>query len=92
MGRHLNRFPRKDKLSFILPTSLPVWKLLKGTRPGLKFIETLTQEETHSRITEGHVLVVSGFWENAYIRTGVNLKFIQACGAGYNQFGLNTGH
>ncbi|MBB55076.1 MAG: hydroxyacid dehydrogenase [Magnetovibrio sp.] len=87
----LNRFPGKDEVivHFAHPAYL-FGSCLKARDLGLNFIETRTQEETHARITEGHVLVVSGFWENAYIRTGINLKFIQACGAGYNQFDLDA--
>ena len=63
---------------------------LESRDPRLNFIETRTHQETSARINEGHVLVVTGLWQNAYIETGVNLKFIQACGAGYNQFDLDA--
>ena len=56
----------------------------------LNFIETRTQEETSARIGEGNVLVITGFWDNAYIEKGANLRFIQACGAGYNQFDIDA--
>ena len=87
----MNEFPKKDEV--IVHFAHPAYQFgscLKSRDPRLNFIETRTHQETSSRINEGHVLVVTGLWQNAYIETGVNLKFIQACGAGYNQFDLDA--
>ena len=87
----MNGFPTKDELIVhFAHSAYQFGACLEVRGTGLKFIETRTLEETSTRIGEGHVLVVTGFWNNAYIETGVNLKFIQACGAGYNQFDLDA--
>jgi phosphoglycerate dehydrogenase-like enzyme len=62
---------------------------LKGRGIDLNTFQTWTREDTAKRIGEGHVMVVTGFWNNGYIEAGSNLGFIQACGAGYNQFDLD---
>jgi len=85
----LNGFPTKDELIVhFAHSAYQFGACLEERGTGLKYIETRTLEETSARIGEGHVLVVTGFWNNAYIETGVKLKFIQACGAGYDQFDL----
>ena len=87
----MNGFPKKDEV--IVHFAHPAYQFgscLESRDPRLNFIETRTHQETSARINEGHVLVVTGLWQNAYIETGVNLKFIQACGAGYNQFDLDA--
>ena len=87
----MNGFPKPDEV--VVHFAHPAYQFgscLKSRDPRLNFIETRTHQETSSRINEGHVLVVTGLWQNAYIETGVNLKFIQACGAGYNQFDLDA--
>lgn len=54
--------------------------------PDVAHFQTWTKDETLSRIGEGDVLVVSGFWDNAFLDRAVNLKFIQVCAAGFDQF------
>lgn len=53
---------------------------------GIDHFQTWTPEETQRRIGEGHVLVVSGFWRNGLLDEAANMRFIQVCGAGYDQF------
>ena len=87
----MNEFPKEDEV--IVHFAHPAYQFgscLESRDPRLNFIETRTRQETSARINEGHVLVVTGLLQNAYIETGVNLKFIQACGAGYNQFDLDA--
>ena len=87
----MNGFPKKDDV--IVHFAHPAYQFgscLESRDPRVNFIETRTHQETSARINEGHVLVVTGLWQNVYIETGVNLKFIQACGAGYNQFDLDA--
>ena len=87
----MDGFPKQDEV--IVHFAHPAYQFgscLESRDPRLNFIETRTHQETSARINEGHVLVVTGLWQNAYIETGVNLKFIQACGAGYNQFDLGA--
>jgi phosphoglycerate dehydrogenase-like enzyme len=37
-------------------------------------------------IADAHVLVTSGFWDNALLEQATRLRFIQVCAAGYDQF------
>ena len=63
---------------------------LAARNTGIRAFQTWTTDDTAKRIAEGHVLVVTGFWNNDFIEAGRNLCFIQACGAGYNQFNLDA--
>ena len=63
---------------------------LAARNTGISAFQTWTPDDTAKRIAEGHVLVVTGFWNNDFIEAGRNLCFIQACGAGYNQFNLDA--
>lgn len=55
-------------------------------RPEIAHFQTWTQEETRARIGEAHVLVVSGFWDNAMLAQPGALRFIQVCAVGTDQF------
>ena len=63
---------------------------LAARNTGISAFQTWTPGDTAKRIADGHVLVVTGFWNNDFIEAGRNLCFIQACGAGYNQFNLDA--
>lgn len=54
--------------------------------PEVAHFQTWTKEETEARIGEADVLVVSGFWDNAFLEKAERLKFIQVCAAGFDQF------
>ena len=56
----------------------------RGT--GLESFQTWTPEDTLARIAEGDVLVLSGFWRNAFLERASRLRFIQVCAAGFDQF------
>lgn len=56
---------------------------------GLPSFQTWTREETARRIGEGDVLVLSGFWDNAFIEP-MKARFVQTASAGYNQFDLSA--
>lgn len=45
-----------------------------------------TPAEVRARLAEAHVLVVSGFWQNDLLALAPKLRFIQAIGAGVDQF------
>jgi phosphoglycerate dehydrogenase-like enzyme len=45
-------------------------------------------DETKTRIGEANVLVISGLWRNELLDLAPQLRFIQAIGAGYDQFPL----
>ena len=61
---------------------------LRGT--GIRHFQTWDPEETLARISEAHVLVLSGFWSDEMLAPAANLRFVQACGAGYDQFDLDA--
>ena len=59
-------------------------------RTGIGHFQTWSRDDTLARIDEAHVLVLSGFWSDEMLGHAANLRFIQACGAGYDQFGLDA--
>ena len=59
-------------------------------RTGIEHFQTWSREDTLARISEGHVLVMSGFWSDAMLERAANLRFIQVCAAGYDQFDLDA--
>ena len=61
---------------------------LRGT--GIAHFQTWSPEDTLARVAEGHVLVLSGFWSDAMLDRAANLRFIQVCAAGHDQFGLDA--
>jgi D-2-hydroxyacid dehydrogenase (NADP+) len=56
--------------------------------PEVKYFQTWSPEDTINRVEEADVFVCSGFWDNALLEKATNLKYIQAIGAGYDQFPL----
>ena len=56
----------------------------RGT--GIKHFQTWTREDLRTRIGESDVLVISGYWNNDLLPVADRLRFIQACGAGYDMF------
>ncbi len=54
---------------------------------GIRHFQVWSRDELQSRIGEADVLVVSGFWHNDLVEHAKNLRFIQACAAGTDQFG-----
>src|SRR5438067_2609727 len=53
---------------------------------GLKSFEVRDAETLANRIAEADVLVISGLWNNALLDRASRLRFIQAIGAGTDQF------
>lgn len=53
---------------------------------GIRHYQTWTVEDSYARMGDGEVLVVSGVWKNDMLENADRLKFIQVCGAGYDQF------
>jgi len=80
-------FPAKDSLTVhFAHTAYQLAKCFAARDTGIAHFQTWTPDETAQRITEGDVLVLSGFWDNAFLERAPKLKFIQGCAAGYNQF------
>ena len=44
------------------------------------------QKTLENRVGEAHVLVISGLWQNGLLDRATKLRFIQAIGAGTDQF------
>ena len=61
---------------------------VRGT--GIEHFQTWNRDDTLARISEGHVLVMSGFWSDAMLERAANARFIQVCAAGYDRFGLEA--
>jgi D-2-hydroxyacid dehydrogenase (NADP+) len=53
---------------------------------GIANYTTWTAEATADQIADADVIVATGFWRNEFLETAERLKFIQVCGAGYDQF------
>jgi phosphoglycerate dehydrogenase-like enzyme len=53
---------------------------------GIDHFQTWTPEETLERVGESDVLVLSGLWRPELLERARRLRFIQVCGAGYNNF------
>ncbi len=60
--------------------------LFERRRTGIKHFQTWTREDLRTRIGEGDVLVISGYWNNDMLPAAASLCFIQVCGAGYDMF------
>jgi len=53
---------------------------------GIQNFQVWTPADLRTRLPEAHVLVVSGFWRNELLEVAPKLRFIQAIGAGVDQF------
>ncbi len=56
---------------------------------GIDHFQVWRLEELFDRVGEADVLVVSGFWRDELLDKTDVLRFIQAVGAGYDQFPLD---
>ncbi|MBF2761522.1 MAG: D-2-hydroxyacid dehydrogenase [Ectothiorhodospiraceae bacterium AqS1] len=52
----------------------------------ISHFQTWDRARTLDRLGEGHVLVLSGLWSNEMLEGAANLRYIQVCAAGYDQF------
>jgi len=57
---------------------------------GIACFQTWNAGETLARAAEAHVLVATGLWSPEVLERAGRLRFIQVCGAGYNQFDLDV--
>ena len=57
---------------------------------GIAHFQTWNADDTLARIAEADVLVATGLWSPALLERGERLRFIQVCGAGYDQFDLDA--
>lgn len=56
----------------------------RGT--GIEHFQTWSVAETRARMGDAEVLILSGFWNDDMLAQADRLRFIQVCGAGYDQF------
>ena len=57
---------------------------------GIEHFQTCTPEETLERAGDSDVLVLSGLWTPELLERSRRLRFIQVCGAGYNNFDVEA--
>ena len=53
---------------------------------GIANFTSWTPEDTAVRVPEADVFISTGFWRNEFLEKAKRLKFIQVCGAGFDQF------
>ena len=63
-------------------------KTFSQRKTGIRSFQTWTPEDTHAKVGDVDVLVVSGFWRDDFLEVSPKLKFIQSVGAGFDQFPL----
>ena len=59
-------------------------------RTGIGHFQTWSRNDTIARAREAQVLVLSGFWSAGMLEHAENLRFVQVCAAGYDQFDLDA--
>lgn len=84
-------FPVKDQLTVqFAHVAYQFEERFSARNTGIKHFQTWTYEDTLARADEADVLVLTGFWSPGLLKKAQRLKFIQVCGAGYNQFDLEA--
>ncbi|MFT5449341.1 MAG: phosphoglycerate dehydrogenase-like enzyme [Gammaproteobacteria bacterium] len=84
-------FPAKDQLTVqFAHVAYQFEERFTARNSGIKHFQTWTYEDTLARADEADVLVLTGFWSPQVLEKAQRLKFIQVCGAGYNQFDLEA--
>jgi phosphoglycerate dehydrogenase-like enzyme len=80
-------FPAKDKLSICFAhVAYRLDERFRAFDPGIASFAVREPETLAARIGEADVLVVSGMWRNSLLEQATRLKYIQAIGAGTDQF------
>lgn len=80
-------FPDKEDTNILFAHSAyRLGDCLKARGTGLRFKEVRTLEDLRAALPEADVLVVSGLWGNDLLDDAPRLGFVQAIGAGTDQF------
>jgi len=80
-------FPSQDELIICFAhVAYPMATSFAARATGIQHVQAWTPTELQAKIGAAHVLVVSGFWRNALLDLAPKLRFIQAIGAGVDQF------
>lgn len=56
------------------------------TSPAARSEQVWSRDDLAERIGDAHVLVASGYWDNALLDAATNLRFIQVCAAGFDNY------
>src|SRR3954449_8066818 len=79
--------PPKDRLSICFAhVAYRLHERFAALATGIHSFEVRDAQSLAARIAEADVLVVSGLWQNALLDRAPKLRFIQAIGAGTDQF------
>lgn len=82
-------FPSPDELTICFAhVAYQMANRFARRESGLDHFQVWTPEALNERIGAAHVLVISGFWQDALLAKAPRLRFIQSIGAGYDQFPL----
>src|SRR5262245_25774882 len=90
MATFSGKFPGRDELTICFAhVAYPLTEIFEKRATGLRYYQVWQRDELAEKISDAHVLVVSGFWRNELLENAPNLRFIQSIGAGYDQFPLD---
>lgn len=80
-------FPSRTELNICLAhVAYQMEATFSQRNTDLRHFQVWTRQELTERLPEADVLVVSGFWQNSLLENATKLRFIQAIGAGVDQF------
>jgi phosphoglycerate dehydrogenase-like enzyme len=83
--------PARDTLNICFAhVAYPLAEIFAARQTGLRHFQVWQRDQLPTKLADAHVLVVSGFWRNELLDHAPNLRFIQAIGAGYDQFALDA--
>lgn len=79
--------PPKDKLTLCFAhVTYQLQAQFTRRAPGINSFQVWNRDELDQRVGEADVLVISGLWRNDLLERARKLRFIQAIGAGVEQF------
>ena len=79
--------PQRDEI--IIQFAHPAYRLAErffARNLNIRHFQSWTAEDTIARAEEANVLVISGLWEDKFLERAINLCYVQAISAGYEQF------
>ena len=80
-------FPSKQDLTLCFAhVAYQFQGLFERRKAGIKSFQVWNRTDLDDRIGEADVLVISGLWRNDLIERGKKLRYVQAIGAGTDQF------
>lgn len=83
----MSGFPNKNDLKILFAhVAYDFGEPFKARASGLNFIEAKSAAELEAKVPDADVLVISGLWKNELAAKAPRLRFIQAIGAGTDQF------